>query len=682
MIKFLRQGLAFRVGFIVVSLFGLVLVGLLPGRTYGQEPGSNPVTDGFQNFSGAENHPDGYSFAWGLGNARLIYPSVPRYSKLNLRLKLSLGRPAGVPPARIEIYENSVAPAGTSRLITVLEAQPDQTAPQDYYITIPPRPEGAKGVQIEFKSNTFQVKGDRRELAFIFLESRISLPRTHFLSLFWPHPYWLAGLILLTLVTAWALRAGLGMLETGLLAGMLAFILIATTDSTYQQSGWLLAIVLALGGFYWWEGQRLKHNRPWSIWPLWGATALLVLFFLFSGDALVYDINYYIHWSATIHEHGLWNVYKYDELLNYAPLILYILWVYNLIVYPLGLQNDPLAWRVTASLMYLTVIGLLYLICREMVKKTENGEAENDEAERPVRLEWLVILAFNASFFFNPVLWGQSDMMALLALVGSFYLLYRRQPIAGGIALGLTAISKPEVWFVLPLLVWWLVQRCGWKRALIGLVAGGALALGLSAITFGLDSASIQRYLSDPQLVGENNNDIPLAFNLNYLILGSERQAIPAWLSLFGFGLVGLVLLGVIYSSRGRNRSLYEYGLAAAVQGLSCFSWLIKMKDRYLIYGMPFFGLAALQDRRLLKPFLLLSWLQLIQLVISLYGGTRGRLRDMPDNFYLWSFLLDQEWLRRGLSACTLLLFVYLAWVYLRGAVKRSPRQREAKEIS
>ncbi len=711
-----------KVALVVGLLFGFVVVLTLPSRTYGHTPDSHPTIDGFQGFSGGETHPvDGYRFSWALEDASLIYANVPRYTPLNLHLRLNLQRPDGVPPGRIEIYERSTDPPDELRRVTTLEYNPNDPNNQglrDFYLTIPAR-ESGKGLLVEFKSNAFKVQGDRRALGFMFGQAELSLPRTHLLKLFWPQPYWLAGLVLLALVVAWGLRAGLTSLEVFLLGSMIAFVLVTMLPSTYQHSWWLLLIASATWAAYYWEGRNLARRNQWSVWPLLFATALVLVFFLFSPDAFYEDMDSYHSWSASVQANSIWNIYNYNYKFNYLPLMAYLLAFYNLLVYPLGLQDSYLAWRIAMSVLYLVTIGLLSLTyraanklpadagdpklkasnlntvqvkpkllwerasVRDLWKQRGNRERKlapteadlNDGSSSP---QWLVLIAFSAGFFYNSTLWGQADIPTVLALVGAFWLVYRGAALGGGLALGIVVISKPQAWFVLPLLGWALIRRCGWKRASFGIGLGGALALLLSAITFGFDPNAVVHYFGQDQFLGSGYLNNPIAFNLNYLVLGTAEVAFPAWMVWLGLGMVSLVMLGVLLTSSRPDHPLKHYGLAANLLVVTCFSWLIKMRERYLIFGMPFLGLAAMQERRYIKPFLLLSWMQLIQLVIALYQRQRWQTRTLPDNFYWWTTFLNQEWVRRGLSALMLVLFCYFGLLYLQ-QLKLTRPKAEAK---
>jgi hypothetical protein len=231
----------------------------------------------------------------------------------------------------------------------------------------------------------------------------------------------------------------------------------------------------------------------------------------------------------------------------------------------------------------------------------------------------------------------------------------------------MVAISKPQAWFVLPLGILLLLKVAGWRRGLIGLTFGGAVALIMSVVAFGFDQDSFSRYWSQGQLAGDYRYDFPAAYNLNYLFLGM-RTEVPTWLSAVGFGLVGLVALLVGWRTLRGATGPQDSTLGAALLNTACFSFLIKMKERYLIYAMPLLGLGTHYDRKLIGPFLTLCWLQLINLSIIMFQSGRSRLQTLPENFYLWSSLLSQEWLRKGLAIGFILTLLYMLVYYWRTA--------------
>ncbi|MBN9387031.1 MAG: DUF2029 domain-containing protein [Chloroflexi bacterium] len=662
--EFRLKSFALKIATVVGLILAVAFLISLPAKTYGFGAATNSSNDGFNGYSGTETNSNGEKFNWSLDTSTQLFPYVARYTPLELRIKANLGRPAGEPPARIEIYEGTAAPNTDLTLVGVMTYNPQNPATQDYHFTVPRR-SGGEGLLLQFKSNAFQVKGDSRQLGFIFFDSEVSLPQKHLFYLFWPNPYGLACIILLAVVAAWTLRAGFSWLETSLFGGLAGFVMLTMASSTYQHGWWLLVIAVGLGAVFWWEGQNIRKKFRWGVGPLMLAAGLVIAFFLFSGLSYEGDIVYYTRWSAAIHQNGLW---MYDPKFNYLPLIGYIIWFYNLAAYPFNFHDSYLAWRVFASLAFLAVIFIVHLLLKEFGRETTTPK---ETGRRGFANQGLLLLAFNAAFFYNPTLWGQSDIFPVLGLVIALWLVYRRQPLLAGIAIGLLLVSKAQAWFLLPLLAWWLLQRCGWKKTLAGLSLGAVVALALSAAPYGLDINNVIYYFNQPEFTGIYTNNNPNAANFNYLIITNQRTPLPVWMSLTGTLVVMVTLALLVYFSRGKERSLKQGGFAAGYFAFSCFVWLIKMKERYLIYSLPFLGIGATQEKRLVKPFLALSWLQLLQLTISMFQEDRSRSKTLADNFFWWSVTLNRVEVQWLLSLGTMILWGYLLFLYLRNALKK-----------
>jgi hypothetical protein len=663
----------------IIGLIGLIVFIIsLPAKSYGFGADTNPTVEGFNGFSGIETYSTGERFNWSLSTSTQLFPNVPRYAPLELRLKVNLARPEGAPPARIEIFEGTARPDTDFNPVGVITFDPNNPATRDYYFTVPARNSG-EGLLLQFKTNAFQVKNDARQLGFIFYNSEISLPQKHLLSLAWPAPFMPASIILLVVLTTWTLRAGLSWLETLLFSGLTAFVLLTIAPATFHHGWWLLLIALGIGAVYWWEGWNIRANGRWGVLPIMVAAGLLLTFFLFSGLSYEGDTLYYTRWSAAIHEKGLWN---YDPKFNYLPMLSYIIWVYNLAAYPFDFHDSYLAWRIFASLAFLAVIFVIHQLLKLYGKENQNQAVEAGKENAGYSRQWLILLAFNVAFFYNAVIWGQSDIFPVLALVITLFFIFRRQSLAGGLMMGVLIISKPQAWFLLPILALLLLQRCGWKRTLAGLSLGGAVAVVLSAAPFGLDLNQVVRYFNQPEFTGTYTNSNPNATNFNYLIITNQRVELPVWMSLVGALVVATTLGLIVYFSRGISKTLKQAGLEAGLFAFTCFTWLIKMKERYVIYGIPFLGIAAILDRRLFKPFLVLSWLQLLQLTIAMFQEDRSRTKTLADNFYLWSVTLNRvetQWL---MSVVTIGLWGYLLFFYIRKVALNRETTRPEAEVN
>lgn len=636
----------------IVGLLGLIAFLIsLPAKSYGFGADTNPTTEGFNGFSGIETYNNGERFNWSLDTSTQLFPYVARYAPLELRIKANLARPEGEPPARIEIFEGTANPNTDFKPVGVITYNPNNPATQDYYFTVPAR-SGGEGLLLQFKTNAFQVKGDSRQLGFIFFNSEISLPTKHLLYLFWPNPYGLACLVLLVVLAAWTLRAGFSELETLLFSGLAGFVMLTIASATYQHGWWLLAIALGSGVVYWWEGLNRRTANRWGVLPVFAAAGLLVSFFLFSGVSYEGDTLYYTRWSAAIHDNGLWN---YDPKNNYLPLLGYVIWFYNLAAYPFNFHDSYLAWRVFASLAFLAVIFVIHRLLKHFGKENSGYNGAG-----------LILLAFNVAFFYNATIWGQSDIFPVLGLAIALLLVYRRQPLWAGLAIGVLLISKAQAWFLLPLLAWWLLQRCGWKKTLAGLSLGAVAVVVLSAVPYGMDFNHVIYYFNQPEFTGTYLNSNPNATNFNYLIITNQRVPLPLWMSLAGTAVVFATLGLMLFVNWKRVNPLRQASLEAGLFAFTCFTWLIKMKERYVIYSLPFLGIAAILDKRLVKPFLALSWLQLLQLTIGIFQEDRSRTKTLADNFYLWSVTLNRTEVQWLMSAGTMALWGYLLFYYLR----------------
>jgi hypothetical protein len=685
---FNRQNLFFwlKTLSVVLALFIAVFLVTLPSQTYANNP-YNDQYGGISGMYGTEKFPDGTAYLWMTPQAALQYNRIARYAPVNLRLTANLSRPAGVEPAAIEVYESTVDPPSEPRLVTTLHSAANGIT--DYYVTVPARPEGGEGLILTFKSNSFNVPPDTRKLGFIFLHSELSLGKSHLLHLFWPQPYWVAGLLALLVVSAWSFRAGLNWLETFLLGALNATVLVTMAATTYTRSWWLLgaavALALVFGGKVWRERRQQagaatapaeKAARRTFLFILAGSVAL-VGFFLFSGDEHAFDINFFNTWSRAINENGLWNIYEYSNAhysgttMNYFPLIPFMLSVYNLVVYPLGWQGNNLVWRIFSSLLFFGTVLLVYLLFRAD-KETEPTASQEGAAEKPKKgnLDLLIVVAFNAAIFVNPAIWGQSDIIATFLLVLCFYLVWKEKPLWAGFWLGMAFMSKPQIWFPLPLLTFLLIQKCGWKKTLQGLAIGAVASAGMFVVYFGGNPDLFIRFFGQTELAGAYNNAwITDSFNLNFLLLGYANMAVPLWVSLPGFALAGATLLGILYTTflRGRREKSQEhYSFAIGLHITVVYTLLIKMKERYNLYGLPLIGLAAMKEkRRLLVPFFLVSWLHLVSTLVGLYQYNKVSNRTvLPANFMWWSDILSREETRRVLSAASLVLLVWLLALY------------------
>jgi hypothetical protein len=153
-------------------------------------------------------------------------------------------------------------------------------------------------------------------------------------------------------------------------------------------------------------------------------------------------------------------------------------------------------------------------------------------------------------------------------------------------------------------------------------------------------------------------------------LLGYSSKDAPQLIAWGGFALIGLVYLLSVWltwrrdSTRTAFDSRTRQALAAALVLIVFFLCAIKMRERYLEYGLLFVGLAALStaSNRLLLIFLVLDLLSMLN-VLAVYVVHRNE-QDVNTVFF-WREIVLSDWLPFLIAAGIIASFGYLLQQFL-----------------
>lgn len=608
--------------------------------------------DGFRGFYGVEVVKDAQGqplpYSWTSPEASLFLENVPRYAPLELTLAMSLDRPPGVPPGRLEVVLQG-KDGRESSILASYQFDPNQPGFKLYKLVIPEGvPPGEPGFTLLLKSNGFKA-GDGRELG-VRVSGYELKTLTGWRDLFvWPAPYIIAVGLLTTGLLLWTVRLRLSWVETGLLVGPLLIAAARSAQYIQANSWWLVICGLVLVAAVWLferEGEG-RSGRGAIIGPILLAVFAVTGFFITSWPA-VYDTSFYLNWQRDISQHGPFGIYSHSQSLNYPPLIVYLLWFYGLLANPLGLATSYTAVKFFLSL---SLPALVYLVWRFYAHKL---------AELPHLPAILLMLGISAGALYNPVVYGQSDAPLVLFLVGSFLLINRGHANLGAVGLALSLLYKLQTVYLLPLLLLLMLKRSGWRKTLLAAFPALGVALLLTLPAFGFDWNEFSDYWNQGQLAGDGSLEYG-AFNLLDLLDANSGQV--NWIVPVSFGLIALVYAWLAASLWWGRSSDCLVTFACGLALLLCFMLAIKVKQHYLYYPLPFLGLAALFDRHLTKPWLLLGGIYTLMLIVSPVITRRGAVYD---NFLTWNRLVaaDRPLVENVLAGAGLLIFLYLLGYY------------------
>lgn len=327
-----------------------------------------------------------------------------------------------------------------------------------------------------------------------------------------------------------------------------------------------------------------------------------------------YDIGTFHSWGATLNRVGIKDFYR-STWSDYLPLPLYALGAIYKLSALLNLSFE-LIFKLSVTIIELL---LIFAVTKQVTKS---------------KLLLFSLLTLSPALFGDTSYWGQIDTLPALMTLLALLLLKQKTVLSSAMLFGLAVATKPIMILVAPVL--WIMSRPKHKVWRFPLLAGLVfLATGLPM--GGTNSLSLlwERTLSQaatyPYASINALNLYSLAHDFsswvpdNRIILGVT----PHQFGLFLFSLLGLNTFRLWKKSGLKRR---DGARVAATILVIFFTFTTRMHERHLLFGLPLLTLAAITDRALILPLVVLS----LNFVLNLWGAYHWLGHDQTWPFSAW----------------------------------------------
>jgi Gpi18-like mannosyltransferase len=207
------------------------------------------------------------------------------------------------------------------------------------------------------------------------------------------------------------------------------------------------------------------------------------------------------------------------------------------------------------------------------------------------------LYVFNPAVWYVSAVWGQTDSIYTLLLLGCVLALERKRVLAAWALYALALGTKLQAIALLPLLAAWSLARHRLRGLLGGLAVFAAVGAVLCAawLLSGRGNDLLRVYTTPPEM-----RAVVSAYNFWYLVFGgnlkvsSEAQptALPLTYREIGNGLFAVLAL-LIVALALRRKTNQSLAIAAAMLTLSMFLVLTQMHERHAYPALAFLAWGA-----------------------------------------------------------------------------------------
>lgn len=418
----------------------------------------------------------------------------------------------------------------------------------------------------------------------------------------------------------------------------------------------------------------LKRNKVFIVFVIGFLLRVGLMFFNFS-----FDVNNHISWSHDLWRRGFAGFYETQSkevygtfYPNYPPLSIfsfflsYLLyrWIPNLIwflnvnipAFPSNLVHLINAREFLAGMMKfpgifsdLGVAYVCYLFAKKLFPKNPSAHFLS-----------LVFILFNPAFIYNSSLWGQIDPLAIFLSLLAFYLLiFKKRPVLSAVFFVLAVLVKPTVIIGLPFFGYFLVKEHGLNQIIKSFIIGNLVFIAMFLPFYKSGNLFLFPYIKYASMIvtGQSQDTVSVsAFNIWSIIPGLEKIKDSALiLNFLAYRLLGqlilLIVFGLIFYRfiKSKNKSLSGL-LLIYLTYTAAFLFLTRMHERYIVFGLPFLAINALNDKTKIKIFLIASLISFSNLYYSWAAISVESLIKIIRN----------PWFVSVLSIINLLIFIYV----------------------
>ena len=391
------------------------------------------------------------------------------------------------------------------------------------------------------------------------------------------------------------------------------------------------------------------------------------------------DVNDFYWWTRDLVSNGLTGFYDHN-IANatqpiYPPVTSYLFWFtgilhnifwqvvwflnVNIKIFPSNLifwLESPQGWyvfnKLPAIFSDLGIIYVLYLFAKDLKDKKAGLLAAK-------------IFAFFPVFWYNSSLWGQTESIFALPMIGAFYLLHKGKLKSSMLIYTLALLTKPTAFFAFPVFVYWLFRKGKIKEIFIGMLFSLILILSLYFPFHpnGLLTWVISFYLRS--LNGVLGYMVANAFNFWALFFGFDNRpdtslflGIPA--NILGKGVYIISAIAPFILLLKKNFGTKSILLMAAILSFIAFMFLPRMHERYFYPVLVLLIPVAVADKKIRKLFYFFSTMHLLNLYHFWWVPKIDILVSIFSNHFFEKILLTLN----------LIFFIYLIYLFLKDYAK------------
>jgi Gpi18-like mannosyltransferase len=312
------------------------------------------------------------------------------------------------------------------------------------------------------------------------------------------------------------------------------------------------------------------------------ALSFLIRFLLFPTQGYANDMATFAYWFNTAADNGPRAFYSVVLWCDYPPLNVYFFWGFGSLAKALSLSGAPAIYSIIKLLPNLFDTATAFLIYIFIRKRLDFKSA----------LLATALYAFNPAVIFNAAVWGQFDAIYTFLLVLSLMLALTSKPELSAVAYFLGILTKPQSIALLPLIVFLILKKKGWRRLLTSILAGAAT---LFAVIIPFEWSNPITFLTDIYFGAYGGYEVTSVNAFNMWALGGlwvpdGTLFVVGWILFGTFAIFALYVLYKRFNASGEMLVLFS----AFMLFFGFFMLPTRIHERYLFPALSILALMVL----------------------------------------------------------------------------------------